>query len=257
MLTEKFLENVADALDIFNEEREISLDPRVIFLTTIFLTIFFSFNKRIWVSILGILLSLLLGIILNVKLVRLLKLAGLLALFTTIITLPAIFIGSGDGLYLNLVIVDVWVSLEGIFSAFSLVLRTLAAGMVSAVFLSYLGWRNIIIALRGLHVPAKLVLMVVLFMKLLPIQIRLFARRLFARESRLLTKSLRNLWFFLASILGDMIIFSEYFALRLALGLRSRNFDLSVELDYKYRMGPKDLLLLVTCVVFVSIFSVI
>lgn len=255
-LSQKFLENIADVLDLVNGDRDIKYNPAVIFLNSIFLTIFFSFTTNIVMEIISILTAYLLAVIMKVSLQRLLRTSMLIILFTLVIGLPIILLENGEKVIVSFLLFKITFSLNGFYTVMNLMLRTLSAALILLVFLSYLGWRNIVIALYELRIPKKFIIMIALMIKFLPIYARLTARRLFARESRLVVSGLRKKWYILSTVLTDLIILSENFSYRLALGLRSRNFTISTtEFITSNKIGIRDISTLIATLTFLAILS--
>ena len=128
-------------------------------------------------------------------------------------------------------------------------LRTAVAGIVFLVFLSYLGWRNLVIALNKLRIPKNLTISFIFFIKYLPIHIRSVSNMLFARESRLIKRRKISYWKILASIASDLMIKSTYQARRFYLGLKARNFDAVFISNNNHEIKTIDIALLVVSII--------
>jgi len=251
-ITQKFLESLADAIDVLWLERDRTLDPTISLISSFFLTGVVSFSRNIEIPLLMILFSIFLMIFLRVEIKLVLKPVAFVGFITFFVALPLPFIIDGQKIIIHAFLLDISLTREGIMEALILFLRAIASAFIFSVILIHLGWRRIVEGLLGLRFPRKLVLMMMLMIKYIPIFARDLCKILGAREARIVSKSYFRTWKILSTLVGDTIVRGAYLSWKLQLAFRARGFELSLEKP-KIRIGMGEILLLLSSGIFILI----
>lgn len=245
MLAIRFLEEISELINMINEDKEIALNPATTLISAIFLTFSASFSLSMKFTLTILFLSLILSVFFRVSLLRVAKLFTFLFVFIFFIYIPHIVYGGSP--YIRFM--NIMISMNGLTIALKAALRTAVASVIFLVFLSYLGWRNLALALNKFNIPKSLIISIIFFIKYLPIHIKSVSNMLFARESRLIKRTKVNYWRVLASVAADLLIKSNYQAKRFYLGLKARNFETFFTMSNNLRVNSWDIMLLITSIV--------
>jgi len=230
-LLSSFLNGIADVLEVFSFERKEDaklFDDRSISISLLMLAIAVSFSKTIYSPLILLLLVAVLTRLFKVNVRYTLKVAGVTAIFVIGVTLPmALYqaylscdVEGGLGANLISIVSDV---------AIPLILRAVAAATVVTLMAQCLGLTRLMKVLRGLRFPPKLLFILMLYIRYIPIMLRQLVKLLSAREARLLSKSkVKNSWFMLSTVTGSLLIigFERAFRLQMALKARGLHYDL-------------------------------
>ncbi len=254
-LTEKFLESIADVIEVFSCENSSYFSPPIALLTAVVLTSTASFSNKIASQIPLIIYSIVLSQLLKIKIKYLIKPITFVIIIASISALPLIFITPGQTISrLNgLAITD-----KGLFTAVSLIARSATASLTFTVITLSLGWRGIIEALRELKIPNSLIMSLNLFIKYMPIFLREICSLLVAREARIMRKNQYKLaWIVMATSSGDLLLRASQRAWKLQNAMQARL--LNAEIKWNQRKTKRkwftirDLgLIITTCIVIIS-----
>lgn len=243
-LLSSFLNGIADLLEVFSIERrdESFIDDRITLISFLMLTVAVSFSKSIYSPLISFSLAFFLTAIFNVNIKHMLKVVGAVAIFVIAITLPMTLYQA----YLNFELRESFITeLITVMSTtlLPLLLRATAAAMLVTLMVQCLGLTRLIRGLRGLGFPSKMLFILMVYIRYIPIMLRQLIKLLSAREARLVcnTNKLRSSWLMLSTVVGSLLIkgFDKAFKLQVALKARGLDYDLIPKPSGK--IGPLDL----------------
>lgn len=223
----KTLAEVFEALEYEGGRVDVKLiKPMYIVALSIALTFATAFSPNYLIPTATLALSIILALSIRLNLTYWVKPIMFTAFWSTIISIPLIFMGPPPITELKNII-SLTVSLQGVHDALSLILRTTACVAVFTTFVQLLGWRNWLEGLRSLRVPRMVIWLIATSIIYIPLSLRESSRLLLARESRMLKKvGVGEVWRMLSTVLGDLLLRGYDRAWRLSLSLRSRSFKL-------------------------------
>lgn len=235
-----FLNEVAEVLEAFSIEtssRKGSPEPRALLISFIALAVAASFSRGVYPPIIALATAILLSRALGVKLKRMAKAAALISMFILAVTLPmALYQAYLDQAPLS----DSSALLWGLAP---LLLRCVAATSALVLMTQSLGLMGLIRALRGLRVPPRALLILVLFLRYIPIMLRDTIKLLSAREVRMVSSSVKDHWLMLSTVASGLLIKGFERAYRLQMAFKARGLDPSFIPAPNVRAGPLDLAL--------------
>ncbi len=220
-LTVMFLEEVGEVVEALNYEHKNIFSPQITIISSIILASAASFSRTIFSPLIILAVSIILTLLLKVDVRHWVK-PVLFALFISSlvsIPLPVIVQGKPIG-----TIGPLTVTYEGLYQALQLVLRTIAASSIFTVLVLHLGLRGLMKGLRNLGIPERLVMLVELFVKYIPIFLRDVCNMIVAREARMIVRGgIKRTWRSLSTIVGELMLRASQRAWRLEMALRARN----------------------------------
>ncbi|MEM4576246.1 MAG: energy-coupling factor transporter transmembrane component T [Candidatus Nezhaarchaeales archaeon] len=242
-LLSSFLNGIADVLEVFSFERKEDVklfDDRSISISLLTLAIAVSFSKTVYSPLIVLLLIAILARLFKVDVRYTLKVASVVAIFVMGVTLPM-------ALYQAYISYDVkgglLASLMPIASSVTipLILRAVAAATAVTLMVQCLGLTRLMKVLRSLRFPPKLLFVLTLYIRYIPIMLRRLVRLFSAREARLLSKSKsKNSWFMLSTVAGSLLIIGFEKALRLQMALKARGLHYDLIPTYSGKISLQD-----------------
>lgn len=230
-LLSSFLNGIADLLEVFSIERkeEGLLDDRLMLVSFLTLTIAVSFSRSIYSPLIALLLVFLLTMIFNVNVRYTLKVMGVVAIFVTTIMLPMALYQA----YFDLEVQGDFIAGLALIMSNTVLppfLRAIAAAALVTLMVQCLGLTRLIRGLRGLGFSSKILFVLIVYIRYIPIMLRQLVRLLSAREARLVCDldKLRNSWVMLSTVVGSLFIrgFDRAFKLQVALKARGLDYNL-------------------------------
>lgn len=220
-LAERVLQNFSNT---FNEMMvghvTLSVEPWAIMLSSFFFTVAMSFSKGLLAPVVG--MALLTIIAFRFRLFTLFKIVVIAAGFALLIIAPMAILAKFD-----------------VFNLASLVLRTSTASGSLALGFMLIGQKGLKRALLSLGFRPSWVFSIILFLRFLPVMVRLTTKSLIAREARIVGEKGR--WLILSSVVGDIILKGYERAWRLRLAMEARGTFLYER--SKPKIGMKELVL--------------
>jgi cobalt/nickel transport system permease protein len=222
-----------------------SLDPRVKVIGLLALVIgsALAANLLVLVALMGIGAGL--AYLSRVRILGLVRRLWLrLLFFTGPLALPALFLTSGEVLY-RLPLLDWPVTAQGLRGATYLVLRAEAATTFSLLLVLCTPWAHVLKALRVLHFPAVLVVLLAMTQRYIFLMLQIAREMCEARQSRkvgTLTAADDRRW----ALTGIGVLLNETFELstEVHLAMLARGFRGEVHLLDEFRMQPRDWMML-------------
>ena len=221
-----FLEDLTETINTLNYEPNSKFfNSSIAMFSALILTglASFSFNPKLQLLILA--LSFILMFLAYSRLYSWLKIILITTLWATIVSIPLIFTTPGNLINMSLGLLELKISLDGVYLMTTFTIRIVAAGALFTAFIFILGWRRTMEGLKGLKIPNGIISLLFLSIIYIPSIIREIARMLSAREARILRRAkLREIWYVLASIVGDLILRSYERAWKLEKAIKARSF---------------------------------
>lgn len=253
-LTERALLSLADALNPLLSEpsTSIKVSPWALILSPFSLAIAVSFSRGSVAPLLGLVILLASMFFFRVKFMRVLRVMLWLLVFTLLIVIPmAVYkvLLYGQEYSIPSLLFD---RTAGIVP---LILRATVASAFTALSVLALGLKDFIKGLRELGFHPMWVESMVLTVRFIPVMIRTLVRLLFAREARLTVGkwSIRNLWYMISTVAGDVIIRGYERAQKVQLALKARGVYEIYHAPLERRMSANDTVLMSVSLAFVAI----
>lgn len=247
-LIHSFLESLAETISTLNYEPNSNFfNPSVAILSALILTGIASFSFEPKLPLLILAVSVMLMILTHSRVYSWIKITLLITLWAVAVSIPLLFITPGDLIIsIPLKLVELKISREGLNAMMVFTIRVVAAGAIFTAFIFILGWRKTMEGLRGLQIPRDVVFLLTLSIIYIPFLLREAAKILSAREARIVRRvKFREVWYVLASVIGDLLLKSYEHAWRLEKAIRARSFTLTrSSLGPPAKIGVKDLTLL-------------
>jgi energy-coupling factor transporter transmembrane protein EcfT len=246
-LTSSFLEELAETINALNHESNSNFfNPSIAILSALLLTGSASFSSGFKTPLLILCLSLLIMLLARSRIYSWLKIVAITALWAITVSTPLIFTSPGSLANIALGPVELRISLEGFYLMATFTVRVVAAAAVFTAFIFILGWRRMVDGLRGLKMPEVATSLISLSIIYIPYLIREMVKMLSAREVRIVRKTgFRELWYVLASVVGDLMLRSYEHAWRLEKAIKARSINPNSPKAGGCRVWINDLILLI------------
>ncbi|UCE29358.1 MAG: hypothetical protein JSV85_01085 [Candidatus Bathyarchaeota archaeon] len=263
-LTERFLENLAEAVDSLSVgSTPSSLNPTIAVLSALVLTGTAAFSYGFALPALILAISVVLVLLAHSSVRQWTKILLFVSVWVALVSAPLPFITPGKSIaVLSLGLIELGVSFEGLNEMIAFISRTTAAAAIFTSFASAMGWRRIVNGLEGLRMPGQFGLFLNLSIIHIPLFLRETAKMLSARESRIVRKiRIREVWRVLSTVVGDLLLRGYERSWRLEKAINARSF-IPLEPSLKTpstAMGIKDFLLLFIslCILTLGVLSVV
>ena len=223
-LTEKFLNEIAEIMEILNiYNTKSKINPKILITSSLMVVFLVAFSKTLYFALAATTYLLLMITILKVDIKVIAKII-MLALFLSMI--PAIPIAISKTGYVNsLNDLGTEVTFEGARAFIIFVLRVTMSSGIFAVPIVYFGWSKVLAYFENWKYLDSITNILKIFVTTVPKMLRHMLSLLVAREARIFNNSLRNTWRSLSTIVGDVLLASSSFSKELMLGINARTFD--------------------------------
>lgn len=225
----RFLEELSETINTLNHESNSNLfNSSIAMFSALILTGLASFTFKPKLQLLILALSFILMLSARSRIYSWLKIILITTLWATTVSTPLIFTTPGGLVNMSLGLLELRISLEGVYLMTTFIIRVVAAGAIFTAFIFILGWRRTVEGLKGLKIPNGIVSLLSISIIYIPFLTREMVKMLSAREARILRRAkLREVWHVLASIIGDLILRSFERAWRLEKAIKARCFILN------------------------------
>ena len=247
-LLSSFLDGLADILEVFSLER--SEDPhlpdfRAILISFMALAVAVSFAKTIYPPLIALAMILPLSKTFNVSLRRLAKAMAFIAIFVVAITLPMSLYQACMSCNTIDNIITQTTSLA-VNNIIPLLLRSMAAVALITIIVQSIGLMGLIKTLKSLGVPSKILFILTIYIRYIPIMLRQTTKLLSAREARITSKvsKIRSTWFILSTVAGSLLIRGFDKAYKLQLAFKARGLSYEVIPSLRRKMNSQDVVII-------------
>ncbi len=255
-LIERFANMVADVLDTLNTYNpEPRIDPLILFIGSLFLTITTSFSRDNILPLLSLIYSLALILALRINYRDVLRIESLVAILALIPSTPLLF--SRNGYIGGLDDLSITVSSAGLAGFTQLFLRITLSPLPLVTATTYLGWPMITMVLRRIPIINGIVRLSTIVLVVMPRIIRYTLKLLMAREARLFTYRISSTWTTLATVVGDLLIRSNCYACSLGLAMEARTIGFWRETIYRPSMDKATIAYILLLLSLITIYALV
>lgn len=217
-----FLEELAYVIETLSRYNPYtSVDPLLLFIGSLALTITASFASRLEALVIPLLYSLTLLAYARPGAGRVARVLAPIVFLSLTASTPLLFTSTGR--VESLASLQASPSREGFESFVVLLARTITAPLPLVALFSYTGWFTVSSRLRRIPVVGSIARLVDLTLVLIPRTARHLTSLLLAREARIVRQSLSLSWKSLAASTGDMLVHSISYSEKLYLALTARS----------------------------------
>lgn len=253
---EKFLGEIAEVMEVlskFNDKPRVN--PKILILTSFIMVFLVAFSKTLVSTILAFVYMVFILTVLRLSFKVVLKVMALAFLFSIVPAVPLIFSKTG---YINdLNDLSLTLTYPGLMAFITFVLRVTVSAGLFIMPVAYLGWSRIFTIFEGKGGLSDIASVFKIFVTTVPKTLRYMLSLLLAREARVFRKNLRNLWYTLSTIVGDILMASNGFSRELMLSISARSFGKFKAPDRSYNIGALDYLVMSAMLIYATIYVMV
>lgn len=214
-------------MDSLNRSFTPTFNPRVAMLSAVLLTGVAAFSGSLIIPLLIVSASFALITFARSQVVVWAKITLIALIWSAVISSPLLFTYPGEAqLHAHLGVLSLSISRDGVNVASLFILRVASAAAIFASLTLTLGWRGIIVGLKGLYVPRELIALLGVSIVQIPLFMRDALRMLLAREARVMKRfGVKSVWQVLSTVVGDLLIIGLARSSRVDKAIRARVFS--------------------------------